>query len=54
MSEVIYNSRNYKVFIDVTAFGGWLDTIYNSRNYKVFIDPLMFANVHKILYIKDF
>ena len=34
---MIYNSRNYKVFID-TAAQNVFDAIYNSRNYKVFID----------------
>gem|GEM_PF-821456 len=33
----IYNSRNYKCFIDRNILHQWL-IIYNSRNYKCFID----------------
>ena len=35
---IIYDSRNYQVFID-TSFERYLFTvIYDSRNYQVFID----------------
>ena len=36
----IYNSRNYKVFIDSFCLTVQRYGIYNSRNYKVFIDAL--------------
>ena len=35
---MFYNSRNYKVFIDLLGVLINLYSIYNSRNYKVFID----------------
>ena len=34
---IIYNSRNYKCFIDM-IYIGYGYKIYNSRNYKCFID----------------
>ena|GEM_PF-3373323 len=34
----IYNSRNYKCFIDFIN-NNMVYSIYNSRNYKCFIDP---------------
>ena len=34
----IYNSRNYKCFIDIDVLKEHSFYIYNSRNYKCFID----------------
>ena len=44
----IYNSRNYKVFIDIALRTVLLRCIYNSRNYKVFIDSQSHSPSHSI------